>query len=102
MMGILAALNEAKGAIVAVTAIGGGLFVMDSRHFPMEDGVEMQSSNRVNTIIELVKQAESSGRQDWICNAIEKELIALCTEQSNHYLCTDPQAMANLRARAGC
>ena len=102
MMGILSALNEAKGGLIAIAAIGGGLVTMDARHFPMDDGIEMQSSNRVATILELVEQAEHNGRQDWICNAIEKEVIQLCTEQPSHYLCADPAAMANLRARAGC
>jgi hypothetical protein len=62
----------------------------------------MSSASRVGTIFDLVKQGQESGGEAWVCRAIEEELIQLCSEMPEHYLCNDKEAMENLRKQAGC
>lgn len=102
MTGLLSTLNEAKGVIVAIAAILGVGITAETRYFPMDDGVAMQSADKVRAIYDLVEIAQRDGPQAWICRAIDEEHLALCTELPGHYLCTDPDAFPAIKAKAGC
>lgn len=101
-MGILTALNEAKGAILAVTAIGGGAITLNGLHVSQGDFDEHVSSNRVRTILELQQQSAREGGPGYLCRALEAEFAALCTEHPEHYFCADPNAKREIMAKARC
>ena len=101
MMEIAGTLKTAAAVVVSIGTIGGGAFVLDSRHAPLEQVVRLESSARVNAIQNWIRAAREEGVSEYICDSIRAELIALCTEQANHYLCS-PKAYAETLSRAGC
>jgi len=102
MMGFLTALNEAKGAVIAATAIGGSAITLNTLHVSQDDFDVYVSSNRVQTILHLQDQSAREGAPSYLCRAITEEFAALCTEQPKHYFCTDPSAKKEIFAKAGC
>ena len=105
MMGILASLSEAKGAVLAVTAIGGGAIGLHQMHVPRAEYDEFVASNRVQTILQLAKDSRDEGGPIYLCRALEAEFIALCSEQKNHYFCSGQQgaeARKDILAKAKC
>ena len=111
-MTVLTALNEAKGAIAAIALIGGGIITLDARHDPKGAAEKVQqeldlevtgirSDLRINRILQLMKDSQAEGAPDYLCNALEQEIISLCSEQPNHYLCS-PQTQAEIKSKAGC
>lgn len=100
-MNIIASLNEAKGAVLAITAIGAGALGLDARHAKHDDVVSLKADSRVATIFNLKDQAQRDGASQWLCRAIEEQFVALCTEAPDHYLC-DPEAKQDILTSAGC
>jgi hypothetical protein len=98
MMELSATLKTAAAAVTAAGTIGGGAVVLDSRHAPMS----VMSDIGVMEIFDLVEIAQRDGSEDWICRAIDEAIIALCSEDEDHYLCRDPEAAENIRKKAGC
>lgn len=101
-MGILTSLNEAKGAIVAITAVGGGGIALNNMHVNQDDYDAYVSGNRVQTILSLAEQSKNEGSPAYLCRALQSEFAALCTELPNHYFCEDPDARKEIMAKAGC
>lgn len=105
MMGILSALNEAKGAILAVTAIGGGAVGLNQMHVNRGEYEEFVSANRVQTILQLAKDSRDEGGPAYLCRALEAEFVALCTERPDHYFCKGQEgfeAKRDVLAKAKC
>lgn len=98
MMEISAGLVKAAAMVTAVGTISGGAFVLDSRHAPYSVVGEM----RVGSIFDLVEIAQRDGPSDWICRAIDQEFIKLCSDDPDHYLCRDDEAMEDIKDKAGC
>jgi len=101
-MGLLTALNEAKGAILSCAAIGGGALTLNGLHVSQTDFDQYVSASRVQTILQLQDQAAREGSPAYLCKALEAEFAALCTEQPHHYFCEDPDAKESIMAKAGC
>ena len=101
-MSLAATVTKAGSTVVAIGIVGGGALTLDHLHAPRSAITAIESQLRVDRIFDLVDQAAASGSPDWLCRAIEQEFISLCTEQPDHYLCTDPDAKRGLKARAGC
>lgn len=102
MMGLAATVIKGSSVVTAIGVIVGGGFALDDRHAKQDEFDAHVSSNRVRTILDLVEQSKNDGAPGYLCRAIESEFIALCTEQPNHYLCTDPDAKRELVSKAGC
>ena len=102
MMSVAATVIKASSVVTAIGVIVGGGFAMDDRHAKQSAFDTHVSSNRVRTILDLVERSRNDGAPAYLCRAIESEFIALCTEQPNHYLCTDPDARRELMKKAGC
>jgi hypothetical protein len=66
------------------------------------DVASMKTEGKVQTILGYVDQAFRDGSAPWLCRAIEQEFINLCTDSPDHYLCKDPDAKRELKAKAGC
>ena len=98
MMEISAGLVKAAAMVGAIGTISGGAFVLDSRHAPYS----VVSDMRVGGIFDLVEIAQRDGPSDWICRAIEEEIIKLCSDEPDHYLCRDHEAMENIKDKAEC
>ena len=95
-------MKRAASVVTAIGVIGGGAFYLDTRHASAEKVMKMEASGRVQTIFNLVDQAQRDGPAPWLCRAIAAEFVALCTDMPQHYLCTDPEAQDELLAKAGC
>lgn len=98
MMAIAATMTKAASVITAIGVIGAGSYTLDKRHAPME----VVSDIGVMQIFDLVEIAQRDGSQQWICRAIEQEIIKLCSKQPEHFLCRDPESVHSLKAKAGC
>lgn len=94
----LGLITKAAAVVTAIGTIGGGAVVLDSRHAPMS----VMSDIAVGGIFDLVEIAQRDGRSDWICRAIDEELIKLCSKDEDHYLCRDDEAVKDLKEKAGC
>lgn len=101
-MEFTATIKSAAAVVAAIGSISGGALYLDHLHAPREQMEQMQSADRVNTILQLVEQAHHEGADDWLCRAIEAEFIQLCTDRPDHYLCVDPDARHSLKRKAGC
>ena len=99
---LLTVLNEAKGALMAVTAIGGGAISLNQLHVSQAEFDQFVAGNRVQTILQLQQQAAREGSPAYLCAALEAEFAALCTEQPDHYFCVDSTAKREILAKAGC
>ena len=101
MMALSATLTKAATVVTAIGTVGGGALYLDHRHAPAETVGEIKAELRVDRIFRLVDQASANGSPKWLCDALDKELVTLCTDEPDHYLCgTD--ARRELKAKAGC
>lgn len=78
---------------------------LDARHALRSDfeqhRMEANTQAHVNAIQGWVRAAREEGTSEYICDAIQAELIELCSEVKDHYLCSDKARTDTLR-RAGC
>ena len=95
-------LAAASKAVGAIAVIGGGALGLHELHTPRVEFNEHVASERVRTIFDLAKEAKESGSPDWLCRALDEEILSLCTRQPNHYICTDPDTKREIKAKAGC
>ena len=89
---------KAAAMVTAIGTIGGGVLVAENRYAPMSVVDDMS----ISRIFDLVGIAKRDGRSDWICRAIEEEVIKLCSNNEDHYLCRDEDAIKDLKEKAGC
>lgn len=94
-------LLEASKYVTAIGVIIGGGIAAEDRYAPAQAVSEIKSELRVDRIFRLVGEAQANGSPDWLCNALDAEFVALCTEQPEHYLC-GTEARIELKAKAGC
>lgn len=105
-------LKELAAAVVAVGGISGSALTLNALHEPRGEAekvrVELmqvtggiQTDMRVDRILKMAAESANSGSPQWLCEAIEKELIALCTDDPDHYLCAD-DPRREIKAKAGC
>jgi len=97
-MEISAAAKTAAAIVTSVGVVGGGALTLDSRHAPMS----VMGDIGVMEIFDLVEIAQRDGKSEWICRAIDQKIIELCSENEDHYLCRDEEAVKDLKAKAGC
>lgn len=97
-MEIPAAIKGAAAIVTAAGTIGGSALIIDSRYAPMS----VVSKVSVIELFDLVEIAQRDGSEDWICRAIDEQIIQLCQQDEDHYLCRDPEAADKLREKAGC
>jgi len=93
-----------KGAATVVTAIGvigTGAYTLDERHAPRSQVQKMEAGQHVQAIQGWIQAARQEGPSAYVCDAIVQELIELCSEAPNHYLCSEKGQQDTL-ARAGC
>lgn len=93
---------KAAAYVLATGSIGGGALALDHMHVPAGWAKSHEADHRVRTIFELADRSKMSGSPDWLCDAIEQEFIALCSENPEHYLCKDPKAKSDIKRGAGC
>lgn len=80
----------------------GALFISHELRYAQASTVSaMEQSGRVNTIQNWIRAAREEGQSDFICDAIDAELIALCSDNPKHYLCK-PETQKQIREKAGC
>jgi len=92
----------AGAAVVgAITTIGGGAMYMDHAHVASEDFKQHLSEQRVRTVFDYMGQIRDNGPQEWLCRALEEELIHLCTELPDHAMCRD-DAREKILTEVGC
>jgi hypothetical protein len=94
-------LPAAAKYVTAIGVIVGGGFAADERYASASTVSELQSELRVDRIFNLANESAESGGPDWLCQALEEELVALCTEVPEHYLCR-AEVHIELKAKAGC
>jgi hypothetical protein len=94
-------LGQASKVVAAIAAIGGAAIGMDVRYAPASAVSEIKADLRVDRIFRLVGEAQANGSPAWLCNALDEEFVALCTEQPEHYLC-GVDARREMKAKAGC
>lgn len=97
-MAISGTIKAAAGVITSIGVIGGGAFALDARHAP----ASIVSDISVIQIFDLVETAQRDGQSDWICRAIEQQIAKLCSQDPEHYFCTDDDARDDIKAKAGC
>lgn len=95
-------LTQAAAVFVSIGTIGGGALTLDHLHASQAWATQHDGEHRVRTIFQYMRQAQRDSPEDWLCNAIEAEFIALCTEVPDHYLCRDPEAKDDIESKAGC
>lgn len=95
-------LTQAATVVVAIGGIGGGALTLDHLHASQLWANQHEAEHRVRTIFTYMRQAQRDGPETWLCNALEEEFINLCTEVPEHYLCRDPDAKTDIKAKAGC
>ncbi len=95
-------LTKAAAYVAATGTIGGGALALDHLHVPASWAEKHEAEHRVRTIFDLADRAEGADAPDWLCDAIEQEFIALCTENPDHYLCEDPEPKQDIMEGAGC
>jgi hypothetical protein len=100
-MEIATLLKSTAASVVAVGAIAGGVMGADARYAPASTVSELKSELRVDRIFRIASEAQASGSPAWLCEALERELVLLCTEQPDNYLC-GPDARREIKAKAGC
>lgn len=89
---------KAVGATcAAIGTVTGGVIAADGRYAP----ISVMYDVAVGSILDLVKRAEDNPGEEWLCVAINEELIKLCSRDPNHYLCR-AEIQENLRRDAGC
>ena len=91
----------AAAIMAAIGSIGSGALYLDHAHVASEDFKRHLSEQRVQTIFSYMDQIKANGPQDWLCRAMDEELIYLCTELPQHAMCRDG-AMANILDEVGC
>ncbi len=98
MMEISATAKAAAAVVAAIGTISGSAVVIDNRYAP----ASIVSEIGVIQIFNLVETAQRDGRSDWICRAIDQEIVKLCSKDKDHYFCTDAEALADIKRKAGC
>ena len=98
MVEISGGIIKAAAICTAIGTIGTGAYTLDTRHAPYSIVGEI----RVGSIFDLVEIAQRDGPSDWICRAIEEEIIELCSDDPDHYLCRDDEAAESIKEKAGC
>lgn len=88
--------------VTAIGVIGGGALTLDKLHAKQAWATSHESQHRVGTIFQLAERSRQLGNEQWLCDALEKEFIQLCSESPNHYLCEDPNAKRDILQKAGC
>jgi len=105
-------LTEIAKALTAVGLIGGGALTLNALHEPKgevdkaraefrAETRSLQTDLRVDRIRNLVKDARAENSPDYLCDALEAEIIQLCTSEPEHYLCKN-NTPDELIQRAGC
>lgn len=105
-------LTEIAKTVTAIGVVGGGALTLDRLHEPRgaADHVRaevtaeitgIQSDLRIDRILDLVNESRADGGPDYLCDAIDKEIVALCSERPDHYLCS-PDTRRELKNKAGC
>jgi hypothetical protein len=116
MMEIPAVIKIGTALVTFTGVVGGGAWTLNEAHEPrgaaekveqkvMAEITADRSSRRVDTILRIVDDAARSEDPNYkglLCMSLDAEFIQLCTEQPSHYLCTDPEAIKSLKAKAGC
>ncbi len=87
--------------VTAIGTIGGGAMFLDHAHVASGDFSKHLSEQRVQTIFSYMDQIKANGAQEWLCRALEEELIYLCTELPQHAMCRDG-ANERILNDAGC
>jgi hypothetical protein len=93
---------QAAKVVTAIGIIGGATITAETRYAPASAIGDLKSELRVDRIFDMTRESEASGGPDWLCRAIDKEFVTLCSEYPSHYLCIDPEARKELKARAKC
>jgi hypothetical protein len=88
--------------VTAFGVIAAAAISAENRYAPASAMGELKAELRVDRIFDLTRESEASGGPDWLCRAIDKEFVTLCSEYPSHYLCIDPDARKELKARAKC
>ena len=91
----------AAAVVTAIGTIGGGAMFLDHAHVASGDFSKHLSEQRVRTVFSYMDQIKEAGPQDWLCRALDEELIHLCTELPDHAMCRDG-AMDDIMDEAGC
>jgi hypothetical protein len=86
------------GILIGILAFAG----LEIRYALASDFDRHLARERVQTIFDLLEQAQENNSPDWVCRAINKEFIDLCSESPDHYLCDDPDAKREILTKAGC
>ena len=100
MMEIATLLKSTAASVVAISAIAGGVIGADSRYAPASAVSEIKSELQVDRIFSLANEAAESGSPEWLCRALEIEMVELCTDNPDHYLCGD--GFDDIMEKAGC
>ncbi len=87
--------------VMAVSSIGGGAVYLDNAHVAAGDFSKHLSEQRVQTIFSYMDQIKANGAQEWLCRALDEELIYLCTELPEHAMCRDG-ARERILNEVGC
>lgn len=98
-MAISTTVKSAAAVVTSLGIVGGGAITLDSRHAP----ATIVADIGVMEIFDLVELAREDGPNEWICDAIDKKIIEVCSENPDHYLCdSDRVAVTDLKKKAGC
>lgn len=106
------ALKEAASAVTCLAIVGGGALGMNELHEPRgevekvraefhAETAGLQADLRVDRIRSLVRESRDENGPVYLCDAIDAEIIALCSENKDHYLCSD-SVIRQMKAKAGC
>lgn len=101
MMGIATTILKAAPVAAAIGTIGGGALYLNNAHAPIERVEKLEASATVQSIQNWIRTAREQGPADYICDAIDAEFLALCSEMPNHYLCK-AETQKEMKAKAGC
>ena len=85
-------MNPILSAALVISAIGtiaGSGVALDHLHVARSDFDKHLSEQRVRTVFEYMNQIRVNGPQPWLCDALQQELISLCTELPDHAMCRD-------------
>jgi len=101
MMGLAATITKAATVVTAVGTVGAGALYLDNAHAPIERVEKLEASATVQSIQNWIRTAREEGPAEYICDAIDSEFLALCSEIPGHYLCRD-ETQRQMKAKAGC
>ena len=87
--------------VTAIGTIAGSGIALDHMHVSSGDFEKHLSEQRVRTIFEYMNQIRDVGPESWLCDALEQELVYLCTELPGHAMCRDG-AMDDMLDKVEC